>query len=63
MYIGFNSWTHEYQMTFKCLRTSLTDFHIEPQTTVRAYAAMEQAIPTGPDAHARHRRLSIPTQL
>ncbi|MGA8938212.1 MAG: hypothetical protein WB439_03525, partial [Acidobacteriaceae bacterium] len=49
MYIGFNSWTHEYQMTFKCLRASLTDFHIEPETTARAYAAMEHAIPTGPD--------------
>ncbi len=49
MYIGFNSWTHEYAMTFKCLRTSLTDFRIEPEATVRSYAAMERAIPAGPD--------------
>jgi hypothetical protein len=49
MYIGFNSWTHEYSMTLTCLRTSLTDFHIEPQATVLAYAAMERAIPPGPD--------------
>jgi hypothetical protein len=49
MYIGFNSWTHEYSMTLKCLRTSLTDFHIEPQSTVLSYAAMERAIPSGPD--------------
>ena len=49
MYIGFNSWTHEYSMTLQCLRTSLTDFHIEPQATVLSYAAMEQAIPAGPD--------------
>ncbi len=49
IYIGFNSWTHEYAMTFKCLRTSLTDFRIEPKTTVQAYAAMERAIPAGPD--------------
>ncbi len=49
MYIGFNSWTHEYAMTFKCLHTSLTDFRIEPETTVQAYAAMERAIPPGPD--------------
>jgi hypothetical protein len=27
----------------------LTDFHIEPQATVLAYAAMERAIPAGPD--------------
>jgi hypothetical protein len=49
MYVGFNSWTHEYMMTIKCLRASLTDFHIEPETTVRSYAAMERAIPAGPD--------------
>jgi hypothetical protein len=49
MYIGFNSWTYEYSMTFQCLRASLTDFHIEPQSTVLAYAAMERAIPAGPD--------------
>ncbi len=49
MYIGFNSWTHEYAMTLKCLRTSLTDFRIEPETTVQAYSAMERAIPAGPD--------------
>jgi hypothetical protein len=49
MYIGFNSWTWEYSMTFKCLYTSLTDFHIQPQSTVLAYAAMEHAIPAGPD--------------
>lgn len=49
MYIGFNSWTHEYAMTFKCLRTSLTDFRIEPESTVESYAAMERAIPSGPD--------------
>jgi hypothetical protein len=50
MYIGFNSWTHEYQMTLTCLRASLTDLHIVPQTAVRSYAAMEAAIPAGPDA-------------
>jgi hypothetical protein len=49
MYIGFNSWTHEYAITFKCLRTSLTDFRIEPKSTVESYAAMERAIPAGPD--------------
>jgi hypothetical protein len=49
MYIGFNSWTYEYSMTLQCLRTSLTDFHIEPQSTVLSYAAMERAIPPGPD--------------
>jgi hypothetical protein len=49
MYIGFNSWTHEYSATLKCLRTSLTGFHIEPPTTALAYAAMERAIPPGPD--------------
>ena len=49
MYIGFNSWTWEYSATLKCLRTSLTDFHIEPPSTVLAYAAMERAIPAGPD--------------
>lgn len=49
MYIGFNSWTHEYAMTFNCLRTSLTDFRIEPVSTVESYAAMERAIPSGPD--------------
>ena len=49
MYIGFNSWTYEYSMTLQCLRTSLTDFHIEPQATVLAYTAMERAIPAGPD--------------
>ncbi len=49
MYVGFNSWTHEYAMTFKCLRTSLTDFRIEPEATVRAYRAMERAIPSGFD--------------
>jgi len=49
LYIGFNSWTWEYSATLKCLRTSLTDFHIEPQSTVEAYAAMERAIPAGPD--------------
>jgi len=49
MYIGFNSWTHEYAMTFKCLRTSLTDFRIEPKSTAESYAAMERAIPSGPD--------------
>jgi len=48
MYIGFNSWTYEYSMTFQCLRVSLTDFHIEPQATVLAYAAMERAIPAIP---------------
>jgi hypothetical protein len=49
MYIGFNSWTWEYSTTLKCLHTSLTDFHIEPPSTVLAYAAMERAIPAGPD--------------
>lgn len=49
MYIGFNSWTHEYQMTLTCLHTSLMDFHIVPQSTVRSYAAMEAAIPDGPE--------------
>jgi hypothetical protein len=49
MYVGFNSWTLEYSVTLQCLRTSLTDFHIEPQTTVLSYAAMERAIPSGPD--------------
>lgn len=49
LYIGFNSWTWEYSATLKCLRTSLTDFHIEPQSTVEAYAAMERAIPAGPE--------------
>jgi hypothetical protein len=49
MYVGFNSWTYEYNMTLQCLRASLTDFHIEPQATVLAYAAMERAIPAGPD--------------
>ncbi len=48
MYVGFNSWTHEYAMTLKCLRTSLTDFHIEPEATVLAYRAMERAIPSAP---------------
>ena len=48
MYVGFNSWTHEYAMTFKCLATSLTDFHIEPEATVLAYRAMERAIPSAP---------------
>lgn len=49
MYIGFNSWTHEYQKTIKSLRISLTDFHIEPKATAQAYEAMERAIPAGPD--------------
>ena len=49
IYIGTNSWTHEYRQTFRCLHASLTDFHIEPQSTALAYTAMEQAIPTGPD--------------
>lgn len=49
MYVGFNSWTWEYSATLKGLRTSLTDFHIEPESTVQAYAAMERAIPAGPD--------------
>ncbi len=49
LYIGFNSWTWEYSMTLKCLYTSLTDFHIQPQSTVLAYAAMERAIPASPD--------------
>jgi hypothetical protein len=49
MYVGFNSWTWEYSTTFRCLRASLTDFHIEPPATVLAYAAMERAIPAGPD--------------
>ncbi|MBW4038689.1 MAG: hypothetical protein HIU91_07395 [Acidobacteria bacterium] len=49
MYIGFNSWTHEYQATLLCLRDSLTDFHIVPSATVRSYADMEAAIPQGPD--------------
>jgi hypothetical protein len=49
MYIGFNSWTHEYAMTFTCLHTSLTDFRIEPETTAQSYAAMERSIPPGPD--------------
>jgi hypothetical protein len=49
MYVGFNSWTLEYSTTFRCLRASLTDLPIEPQTTVLAYAAMERAIPAGPD--------------
>ncbi|MGC9199599.1 MAG: hypothetical protein ACP5E5_11790 [Acidobacteriaceae bacterium] len=48
MYVGFNSWTHEYAMTLKCLRTSLADYHIEPESTVLAYQAMERAIPTTP---------------
>jgi len=49
MYVGFNSWTHEYSATLKCLRASLTDFHIEPQSTALSYSAMERAIPAGPD--------------
>ncbi len=49
MYIGFNSWTHEYSMTLQSLRTSLTDFHIETPATVLAYTEMERAIPSGPD--------------
>jgi hypothetical protein len=49
MYVGFNSWTLEYKTTFQCLRASLTDFHIEPQSTVLAYATMERAIPAGPN--------------
>lgn len=48
LYVGFNSWTHEYAMTFKCLGTSLTEFHIEPESTVLSYQAMERAIPSGP---------------
>jgi hypothetical protein len=48
-YVGMNSWTHEYSMTLKCLHTSLTDFHIEPRSTVASYAAMESAIPAGAD--------------
>lgn len=45
MYIGLNSWTHEYKMTMKNLHTSFTAFSIEPASVHLQYAAMEQAIP------------------
>lgn len=46
LYIGLNSWTHEYRATARNLRATLTPFSIVPLSTRLQYAAMEHAIPT-----------------
>ncbi len=51
-YIGLNSWTREYAMIWIDLRTSLTDFSIEPPPVRAEYAAAERAIPAGANALA-----------
>ena len=48
-YVGFNSWTHEYATTIKCLLASVADSRIEPAATVTSYASMEESIPPGPE--------------
>ena len=45
LYVGFNSFTHEYHWAWRCLRTGVTDFRIEPADVREEYAAMEAAIP------------------
>lgn len=46
LYIGFNSWTHEYRRTVQNLHVSFTAFSIAPPSVRSQYAAMERAIPT-----------------
>ncbi len=54
LYVGFNSFTWEYPWALRCLRTSLTDYHILPNealdpavgdATRARYQALEAAIP------------------
>lgn len=46
IYIGLNSWTHEYSRTLQNLRVTFSPFSIEPASVRSQYAAMESAIPT-----------------
>lgn len=46
LYIGLNSWTHEYRRTMQNLRVSFSAFSIKPPSLRAEYAAMERAIPT-----------------
>lgn len=52
LYIGFNSWTHEYRRTAQNLRVSFSAFSIKPPSVQAEYAAMERAIPTDSDTIA-----------
>jgi hypothetical protein len=46
LYIGLNSWTHEYLRTAENLHVTFTPYSIVPLATRLQYAAMESAIPT-----------------
>ncbi len=46
IYIGLNSWTHEYSHTLRNLQVSFSQFSIEKPSVRSQYAAMERAIPT-----------------
>ncbi|MDW5267826.1 MULTISPECIES: hypothetical protein [Acidobacteriaceae] len=46
LYIGLNSWTHEYSRTAQNLRTSFSGYSIVSPSVRLQYAAMERAIPT-----------------
>jgi hypothetical protein len=46
LYIGLNSWTHEYRRTAENLRASFSSYSIAPLSVRLEYAAMERAIPT-----------------
>lgn len=52
IYIGLNSWTHEYRRTLQNLGVSFSAFSIEPASVRLQYAAMENAIPTDSGAIA-----------
>lgn len=46
LYIGFNSWTHEYGRTVQNLHAAFTPFSIVPSSVGLEYAAVERTIPT-----------------
>ena len=46
LYIGFNSWTHEYRRTAENLRAGFSSYSMVPLSVRLEYAAMERAIPT-----------------
>lgn len=45
VYIGFNSWTHEYATIAHSLHDTLTDRPIVPPQVAASYAAVERALP------------------